>query len=241
MNNIHFFPSNKQVQFIYITSDEEVKEGYFLNNGFVYKVHFFDEKFIYWRDGKYTWSLNKEDCKKIILTTDQDLINNGVQAIDRGFLEWFFKNISCQEVEVEKYYRVKSGNIQDHKDGLAGYEYYEYKIIIPQEESRQYPIGGYAPGLYSCTCITCETVFMGDKRSVQCEPCAIKTTEEKSKQTVQEYEQQGLEKYSPQLKQGTTEEVAGRMYSEEEVYNLLYKLLPDKQELDEWFDQFKKK
>ena len=32
-----------------------------------------------------------------------------------------------------------------------------------------------------------------------------------------------------------------RMYSEEEVYNLLYKLLPDKQELEEWFEQFKKK
>ncbi len=34
---------------------------------------------------------------------------------------------------------------------------------------------------------------------------------------------------------------AERMYSEEQVYNLLYKLLPDKQELDEWFSQFKKK
>ena len=31
------------------------------------------------------------------------------------------------------------------------------------------------------------------------------------------------------------------MYSEEEVYNLLYKLLPDKAELDMWFEQFKKK
>jgi len=30
-------------------------------------------------------------------------------------------------------------------------------------------------------------------------------------------------------------------YSEEEVYNLLYKLLPDKEELDEWFEQFKNK
>lgn len=34
---------------------------------------------------------------------------------------------------------------------------------------------------------------------------------------------------------------AERMYSEEEVYNLLYKLLPDKEELDNWFEQFKKK
>lgn len=31
-----------------------------------------------------------------------------------------------------------------------------------------------------------------------------------------------------------------RMYSEEEVYNLLYKLLPDDEELNEWFKQYKK-
>ena len=33
---------------------------------------------------------------------------------------------------------------------------------------------------------------------------------------------------------------AERMYSEEEVYNLLYELLPDKQELDEWFKDKRK-
>jgi hypothetical protein len=32
-----------------------------------------------------------------------------------------------------------------------------------------------------------------------------------------------------------------KMYSEEEVYNLLYQLLPDKEELDKWFEQVKKK
>jgi hypothetical protein len=43
----------------------------------------------------------------------------------------------------------------------------------PQEEPKQYPIGGYAPGNYTCTCITCKERFFGDKRAVQCEPCAI--------------------------------------------------------------------
>lgn len=43
----------------------------------------------------------------------------------------------------------------------------------PKEESK-YPIGGYAPGYYGCTCVTCKTEFMGDKRAVQCEPCAVK-------------------------------------------------------------------
>ena len=74
-------------QNIYITSDEEIKEGdWFLSKtGIVHN----------------TWGWNYGD-KKIILTTDQDLINNGVQAIDDEFLEWFVNNPSCEEVKVEQ-------------------------------------------------------------------------------------------------------------------------------------------
>lgn len=39
-----------------------------------------------------------------------------------------------------------------------------------------YPIGGYAPGNYLCRCVDCRKVFIGDKRAVQCEPCATKTS-----------------------------------------------------------------
>jgi Zn-finger protein len=46
------------------------------------------------------------------------------------------------------------------------------------ESKSKYPIGGYAPGNYISTCTTCKTEFIGDKRAVQCEPCAIKMTEE---------------------------------------------------------------
>jgi hypothetical protein len=45
---------------------------------------------------------DKSNYKKIILTTDQDLIKDGVQAIDDEFLEWFVKNPSCEEVEIKK-------------------------------------------------------------------------------------------------------------------------------------------
>ena len=38
---------------------------------------------------------------------------------------------------------------------------------------KKYPIGGYAPGNYHCTCATCGGKFIGDKRAVQCEPCAL--------------------------------------------------------------------
>lgn len=38
---------------------------------------------------------------------------------------------------------------------------------------QKYPIGGYAPGNYHNRCCTCERSFFGDKRAVQCEPCAV--------------------------------------------------------------------
>jgi len=160
MKNIHILPTDKpsrlritskgklilstiavgskgETQHIYITNDEEIKEGDWV---------IFNEleivKCTYSKNGEFLFSkplISSSNhhfsyFKKIILTTDQDLIKDGVQAIDDEFLEWFVNNPSCEEVEVESYYKVKSGTIQEHKKGVAGYEYYEYKIIIPKEE-----------------------------------------------------------------------------------------------------------
>lgn len=38
---------------------------------------------------------------------------------------------------------------------------------------KKYPIGGYAPGNYQCKCCRCGAEFIGDKRAVECEPCAL--------------------------------------------------------------------
>ena len=103
-------------QNIYITSDEEIKEGdwcYAILSKQVFK--------------NANPNLKSEDKKKIILTTDQDLIADGVQAIDDTFLEWFVKNPSCDNVEVDK-----NWNYPLDKS-------WEYKLrIIPQEEPKQY-------------------------------------------------------------------------------------------------------
>ena len=77
--------------------------------------------------------------KKIILTTDDQLIQNGVQAIDDEFLEWFVKNPSCEEVEVIKNYLSNNGQ---WKDVLLPSEWeidtkIKYKIIIPHKEPKQ--------------------------------------------------------------------------------------------------------
>jgi hypothetical protein len=138
MNNIHVLPTDKPSllylnikssqlcrsysvtsqggsvsnRHIYITSDEEIKEGYYLDltHNIIMKSVFYPS--------------SDKNCKKIILTTDQDLIKDGVQAIDDEFLECFVNNPSCEFVEVLFACRGLDGNTP------IG----EYKIIIPKEE-----------------------------------------------------------------------------------------------------------
>jgi hypothetical protein len=78
--------------------------------------------------------------KKIILTTDQYLITDGVQAIDDEFLEWFVNNPSCEFVEIRKYHSGILSDITEITSSL--------KIIIPQEEPKQETLEEYSNGLY---------------------------------------------------------------------------------------------
>jgi hypothetical protein len=116
-------------QHIYITNDEEIKEG-------DYGLDTFHKEIRKFRNKNF---VSKYD-KKIILTTDQDLINDGVQAIDDELLEWIVNNPSCESVKVERLDTFKKTN-EVYVDEIAGGNYYEiikqYKIIIPQEEPEQ--------------------------------------------------------------------------------------------------------
>jgi hypothetical protein len=118
-----FNAENLEYLNIYITSDEEIKEGdwVYYENGYLKGVH----KVVNGQRPKTMF------LKKIILTTDQDLIKDGVQSIDDEFLEWFVKNPSCEFVEVK--------SESSKKFGLWKPECYPqiYKIIIPQEEPNQ--------------------------------------------------------------------------------------------------------
>jgi hypothetical protein len=177
MKNVHLIPTNKPsrlwtnnlrrrleldefpeqhpnniAKHIYITSDEEIKEGdWFIREGSIhkcFKVHKTDIEFLTSIDSVYCGSntfWSKEYCKKIILTTDQDLINCfctccGVQPIDDEFLEWFVKNPSCEEIEIVKIDTFKKTN-EVYVDEITGGNYYEIikhnKIIIPKEEPKQ--------------------------------------------------------------------------------------------------------
>jgi hypothetical protein len=96
---------------IYITSDEEIKEGDWCID---------DEGIV--KCTAHAGAMNHY-YTKIILTTDQDLIKDGVQAIDDEFLEWFVKNPSCEMVDL---YRVLNTDFS-----------YKFRIIIPKEEPKQ--------------------------------------------------------------------------------------------------------
>jgi hypothetical protein len=109
--------SNAIAQHIYITSDEEIKEG--VNQWYLDKV--LNKPY---NSGGAQYS-SKQDV--IILTTDQDLIKDGVQVIDDEFLEWFVKNQSCEEVEIERWTDYKLKNNEE-------VIFFNYKIIIPKEK-----------------------------------------------------------------------------------------------------------
>jgi hypothetical protein len=152
MNNIHILPTEKPSRLyqtrtnplildskfengktnrhIYITSDEEIKDGdWFIN-----------ELGQLWQHNGIVKPY--KGSKKIILTTDQDLINDNIQSIPDEFLEWFVKNPSCDFVEFNAYPISPNGNIVGTDklypfDGLISNFRIDYKIIIPQEEPKQ--------------------------------------------------------------------------------------------------------
>ena len=139
MKNIHILPTDKPSRLFIDIEDNKLKitipiGGEHMMNQNIYITN--DEEII-----EEDWCIDKHNVlykqetdkifseftgsKKIILTTDTDLIQDDVQAIDDDFLEWFIKNTSCEYVGVKKGFA----------DGTAyGYNFLDYKIIIPKEE-----------------------------------------------------------------------------------------------------------
>lgn len=111
-------------QNLYITNSENIKEGDW----------YYTKRFglgVYKNIGDSQIETTTNDYKKIILTTDSDLIKDGVQAIDDDFLEWFVKNPRCEEVELglEHYF--------DKNIDKSPFFPLRYRIIIPTEEPKQ--------------------------------------------------------------------------------------------------------
>jgi hypothetical protein len=113
MKNIY-----KKRKNIYITEDVKIKtRGWYIDDNEIY-CNTIDEIHL----------LNNIVFKKIILTTDPQLIADGVQAIPDEFLEWFVNNSNCEYVEV----KMNQGRYYDYGGNVHITN--AYKIIIPQEE-----------------------------------------------------------------------------------------------------------
>jgi hypothetical protein len=144
-------------QHIYITSNEEIKEG---DYGIIGEV------IMNYSQMHKMW--NMPQGKKIILTTDQDLIKDGVQAIDDEFLEWFVKNPSREYVNFTSH-----GNEKGTKD---------YELIIPKKVPNQTDEKGrpmtYWGGLAETNQENCCTPAGQIKRYVDCKGCDRKPNQE---------------------------------------------------------------
>lgn len=127
-NESFFYESGCKWKNIVITSDEKIKRSghvLYLEDNSIGKVNSLEDE------------LNEEGdyFKKIILTTDQDLIADGVQAIDDAFLEWFVHNPSCEGVEIDLVAVNEFGS--QITVNSYGFDKFIYKIIIPKEEPKQ--------------------------------------------------------------------------------------------------------
>ena len=166
-------------QNIYILSDEEIKDG-----DWIYKIdHSHTAIFnVHCEELVDDYNRNNNNHKKIIMTTNKDL--DGVQAIDAEFLEWFVKNPSFERVEVniEGYPCMSDGSEITFAQpaNLGGSEDIRNNIVSYNKQEHT---------------DTKNFVKAYDKKRYK-----IIIPKEEPKQTVQEYEQQGLEKYSHELK-----------------------------------------
>ena len=228
---------------IYITSDEEIEEG-----DWVYSEQYKNRLLFKLPNNKYFY-------KKIILTTDRDLIKDGVQEIDDEFLEWFVKNPNCEEIEV----------VDVRSLGVYG-SYYPYKINIPKKETKQETLEEAAKKCFKekeilgYTYEIIDGFILGAKWQQE---------QEQSNENSWFNEYQEVENYiikrigdkfleaSPEKYNTASEATIAllennwkqeKSYSEEEVYTLLNdalwdlsKMGYDQKKLDEWFEQFKKK
>ncbi len=243
-SDFHYVKSNEWKTFpqnIYIISHEKIKDKDWCINlvtkGVVLGIG--NENFRYYKD----W-------KKIILTTDQDLIKDGVQAINDEFLEWFVKNanesgVPFDRCEVEEVYPLfcciqKEGKTKKNNGCMERNRCVNYKITIPQEEPRQ---------------DNCCTHIGQIKRYVDCVGCDRKPKQE----TLEEAKQRILDSNYMTFNDADIFEMgvkwqAERMYSEEEVFSLLTDLVNSDfidftkeygirgwDELNKWFEQNKKK
>jgi hypothetical protein len=248
MKNIHILPTDKDsklylgnlgkpvtiqsasAQFkkplhIYITDNSEIKEGDWIFDIVTKRIEI----------AKFNHNDLKRDWKKIILTTDQDLIKDGVQAIDDEFLEWFVKNPSCDSVKINLVPVNEFGS--EITVGGYGFDKFKYKIIILKEEPNPLTVGK-------------EFYESADKNiTVYRQETLEEAIDRIAKEDGYDIDGSKVADFVDGMVKGVKwqQEQDKNKYSEEEVLDLLHRRSfhlthkKDTKTTKEWFEQFKKK
>ena len=125
-------PPRWLTQHLYITLSEKINVGdwfYVLGytEGCIQKCFEADEKTIngMFSEDHYGNRVFREQAVKVILTTDPNLIENGIQEVPNYFLEWLCNNQTFEYVEVDKLKRTIGFDSLDET-------YFDYVIKIPE-------------------------------------------------------------------------------------------------------------
>jgi hypothetical protein len=142
---LHRLQWRKNTQNIYITSYEEIKErDYVICDNKLYKIIvtgvLYNDDFTLQTDIEGVF-LNPKYCSKIILTTDQDLIKDGVQAIDDDSVS---KILNINDFE----YRIIPKEGMNCWSGKKGVEGWSGKEEPKQETLEEAAINCWAEGAW---------------------------------------------------------------------------------------------
>ena len=248
-------------RYIYITSDVLFKENNWVLNTDTLELYKADSDDVLLDKKDIDWYADFN--LQVILTTDPTLIRDGVQSIDDEFLKWFVKNPTCEFVKVEEkelkliynpnykdfteegngiYLTPKDTSLQTNET-LIEDNIISYQITTPQEEPKQ------------------EFLLFDKERANTITSEGQKTVRELQNTIQQETLEEAAKEFYPPT---TTDLIcspklvrdafiagakwqAERMYSEEEVLELLWKREWSYEysmpfiTVDQWFEQFKKK
>lgn len=69
-------------------------------------------------------------CEKVVLTTDPDLINDGVQSIPDEFLEWFVDNPTFDNVELKPWFNEILSCCKSESECFCN----KKRIVLPNDE-----------------------------------------------------------------------------------------------------------
>jgi len=107
-------------EYVYITSDEKFIRDEYITDGI--EVIKASPKLV---DAQGL--VNRRDWKKIVMTNDLELIEDGIQQIGDLFFRWFVLNPTCQEVEIGKTNKLID-NYADEEKNKWEVRYHIYDI-----------------------------------------------------------------------------------------------------------------